>query len=159
MAKKQILIGVDPGVHTGFALYDGESLSLDTCSITRAMQKIFILMQDDNCALHIFIEDARKRQWLGNSGREKLMGAGSIMRDSRIWEDFCNEQNIAYTLVPPKYNRTKLSAEQFGKITKYKGRTSEHARDAAMLVYGRNPKEILCAPQTDLELLQEILNR
>lgn len=154
-----ILIGIDPGVNTGFAVYDGENLSLDTCSITRAMQKVYILMQDNDCKLHIFIEDARKRQWFGNSGREKLMGAGSVMRDCRVWEDFCLEQNLAYTLVAPKNNKTKLSSEQFGKLTGYRGRTSEHSRDAAMLVFGREPKDICSAPATDLELLQEILRR
>jgi len=32
---------------------------------------------------------------------------------------------------------TKLDREQFKKITGYEGVTSEHARDAALLVYGR----------------------
>lgn len=152
-----ILIGIDPGVNTGFATWDGESLSLDTTTITRAMAKVLVLKEQTDCHIHLFIEDARRRQWFGNAGRERLMGAGSVMRDCRIWEDFCEEQGIQYTLIPPKYNVTKMDAERFATITNYKGRTNEHNRDAAMLVYGRNPKDFTSRPNTDLELLQQII--
>ena len=40
-------------------------------------------------------------------------------------------------MVHPKNNRTKLCAQLFAKYTKYEARTSEHSRDAAMLVFGR----------------------
>lgn len=153
-----ILIGIDPGVHTGFAIYDGNTLSLDTLSITRAMGKIIALMQQPDTHLHIFIEDARRRKWFGNAGREKLMGAGSIMRDSRIWEDFCQEQGLCYTLIAPQQNRTKLSAEQFQRITGYTGQSSEHNRDAAMLVFGRDPGQFNPRPQSDFDLMQSIIN-
>ena len=93
-----ILIGIDPGVNTGFATWDGESLTLDTTTITRAMAKVLVLKEQTDCHIHLFIEDARRRQWFGNAGRERLMGAGSVMRDCRIWEDFCEEQGIQYTL-------------------------------------------------------------
>lgn len=152
-----ILIGIDPGVNTGFATWDGESLTLDTTTITRAMAKVLVLKEQTDCHIHLFIEDARRRQWFGNAGRERLMGAGSVMRDCRIWEDFCEEQGIQYTLIPPKYNVTKMDAERFAKLTHYKGRTNEHNRDAAMLVYGRNPEDFTSRPNTDLELLQQII--
>ena len=124
-----ILIGIDPGVNTGFATWDGESLTLDTTTITRAMAKVLVLKEQTDCHIHLFIEDARRRQWFGNAGRERLMGAGSVMRDCRIWEDFCEEQGIQYTLIPPKYNVTKMDAERFAKLT--------HPKQAfmTMLVY------------------------
>ena len=152
-----ILIGIDPGVNTGFATWDGENLSLDTLSITRAIAKVLLLKEQTDCHMHIFIEDARRRQWFGNAGRERLMGAGSVMRDCRIWEDFCNEQGIQYSLIPPKYNVTKLNAKQFAKLTGYINSTNEHNRDAAMLVFGRNPKDFTSQPNSDLELLQQII--
>lgn len=40
-------------------------------------------------------------------------------------------------MVAPKRNVTKLTHESFVAITKWKGRTNEHKRDAAMLVFGR----------------------
>lgn len=152
-----LLIGIDPGVNTGFATWNGEELTLDTTTITRAMAKLIVLKEQTDCHLHIFIEDARRRQWFGNAGRERLMGAGSVMRDCSIWQDFCEEQGIQYTLIPPKYNTTKLDAERFRALTHYKGRTNEHNRDAAMLVFGRNPKDFTVRPNSDLELLQSII--
>lgn len=37
----------------------------------------------------------------------------------------------------PKNNRTKLTAEQFNRLTGWTARTNEHSRDAAMLIWGR----------------------
>jgi hypothetical protein len=137
-AKHQFLIGIDPGVQTGIALWDRASKSLqkiETVSIIEAQH--FLLRQKDQWP-HIFlrIEDARQRKWFGNAGREKLQGAGSIKRDCSIWEEFCQFHGIEYELVKPKNNKTKMDADIFKKCTGWKARTSEHARDAAMLVFG-----------------------
>lgn len=107
-------------------------------TITQAMERVKMIADirgKDN--IRLFIEDARQRKWFGHSGREKLQGAGSVKRDSRIWEDWCREQGLQYRMVPPKNNRTKLSAAQFRALTKWHGKTSEHARDAACLVFRR----------------------
>ncbi len=136
-----IFIGIDTGVHTGFAVWDSESRRLtevDTYSITQAMEQVWMIADirgREN--LRLYIEDARKRTWFGHTGRERLKGAGSVCRDDRIWQDWCAEQNIECVMVAPKHNRTKLSAAQFRALTRWAGRTTEHARDAAMLVLGR----------------------
>ena len=48
-----ILIGIDPGVNTGFATWDGESLTLDTTTITRAMAKVLVLKEQTDCHIHL----------------------------------------------------------------------------------------------------------
>lgn len=87
----------------------------------------------------VFVEDARQRKWYNDAGksRDKLQGAGSIKRDCKIWEDFLRDKGIPFKLIAPKNNTTKLSAPAFKSITGYTGRTCEHSRDAAMMVYGR----------------------
>ena len=85
--------------------------------------------------MFVRIEDARQRRWLGNKGREALQGAGSIKRDATIWEDFLTDKKIPFEMVAPSRNSTKLSAEVFKRLTGWQGRTSEHSRDAAMLVF------------------------
>jgi hypothetical protein len=65
------------------------------------------------------------------------MGAGSVKRDCAIWEDFCRDLGIDYIPVPPQAGLTKWPADYFNKVTGWKGRTSDHARDAALLVYGK----------------------
>ena len=137
-----IHIGMDPGVKTGFAVWDSEKqmfLEISTCTITEAMNRVIIhrnmsLTSGKDIMLHI--EDARLRKWYGNSGREKLQGAGSVKRDSKIWDDFCKENEIEYRMVAPKNNRTKVSKEYFTKITGWTKPTTDHARDAAMMVFG-----------------------
>lgn len=134
-------IGIDPGKKTGFAVWDRDAKYLaevSTLSITMAMDKVRMMadiLGREN--IRLFIEDARKRKWYGRTGRERLKGAGSICRDSTIWEDFCKELGVQYVMVAPRCNTTKLNAQQFKAITGWQGLTSNHARDAACLVFGR----------------------
>ncbi len=66
----------------------------------------------------------------------KQQGAGSVKRDCKIWEDFLTDLDIPFEMVAPRKGMTKYSAAAFKKLTGYEGKTSEHARDAAMLVFG-----------------------
>ena len=132
-----ILVGIDTGVNTGIALADdGELIAVECMTITQAMAYIKVTCLPDQCK--IYIEDARKRKWLPSTvGRERLQGAGSIKRDAGIWEDWCKENGYSYEMVAPKSNRTKLNSKDFKRITGWQGRTNEHSRDGAMLVFGR----------------------
>ena len=93
------------------------------------------------------VEDPRQRTWFGTERmsreqeRKKLQGVGSVKRDASIWDDYLSDlckskANIKYEMVAPKRNVTKLTGESFKAITKWQGRTNEHNRDAAMLVFG-----------------------
>lgn len=57
------------------------------------------------------------------------------------WVDFAKENGIKLYHVRPSSRRKnvdlKLTAKAFKRITGYEGRTNEHERDAAMLVYKR----------------------
>lgn len=134
----KLLIGIDTGTHTGIAIWDGETLRVDCTTISKAMLEVLRL-----ATLHeiiVLYEDATQRKWFGQTGRERLKGAGSVERDSKIWRDFLKENGIKNKAIAPKDNRTKLTAQQFKLLTGYKGTTNEHSRDAAMLVYKRNFK-------------------
>lgn len=130
-------IGIDPGTHTGFAVWDTQSKCLvmvDTLMIHEAFKKVFELMEENEIRLRI--EDARHISRAGFDSRARLQGAGSIKRDCSIWEDFCVSNDIVYEFVRPgRY--TKPTPEYFKMISGWQGRTSNHARDAAMLVIGR----------------------
>lgn len=136
------LIGIDTGVHTGFAVYDTDLKALiyvKEYPIHRAMDLVKRLF-DDGSDIKVRFEDARKRTWFGyhtaKEDRARLQGAGSVKRDCQIWEDYLTDLRIPFEMVAPKNNATKLTAEQFRRITGYEGKTNEHGRDAAMLVYG-----------------------
>lgn len=136
-----IWIGIDCGSHTGFAVWDGKALTeCSTLPIHRAITRVLELRNDNDVT--VVFEDARRRTFLPRERnvseyRGKLMGAGSVKRDCAIWEDFCADYDIPFIAVPPQAGLTKWPAEYFAKVTGWKGRTSDHARDAALLVYGK----------------------
>lgn len=148
-----IYIGIDTGTHTGVAVWDADNqrfTDIRTCLIHDALTyvlDIVALAAQTGDLVEVRVEDARLRTWFGpldrgRSERSKLQGVGSVKRDCAIWEDFLQDikaawSNLDYRMVPPRENRTKLSADAFERITKSGFRTSEHARDAAMLVFGR----------------------
>ena len=137
-----ILIGIDTGVKTGFAVaFDnglgGELQQVCSLTITQAMDEVkAVIAQHQNNNVRLYIEDARLRTWF-TGGREKAQGVGSVKRDASIWETWCQENGVDCLMVHPKANATKLKADAFKRVTGWVGQTNEHGRDAAMLVYKR----------------------
>ena len=138
-----IYIGIDTGVHTGIAVWDSEKrkfVYLDTLKIHEALQIVSTYAYKD-VPLCVSFEDARQRKWIPfakNMTAElgRAQAARDIKAHWQICDDFLRDKDIPFEMIAPRRNVTKLSAEQFERITGYKGRTSGHARDAAMLVYG-----------------------
>lgn len=136
-------IGIDTGVNTGFAVWDTSSkalLEVSTLKIHEALLRVKELSDSED--IEVYFEDARLRKWIPQDPsysrmKGRLQGAGSVKRDCSIWEDFLTDLGVEFHPVAPKNNATKLNATFFEKITGWKGRTSEHARDAAMLVFNR----------------------
>lgn len=132
-------IGIDPGVHTGYAVWDAENLRLTDVS-TIKLHQLFerVLDLDTHAHLKVFFEDARLRTgWFGPNSRQKQQGAGSIKRDCSAIEDFLLDWEIPYQAISPKSKGAKVSESMFKAVSGWELRTSQHARDAAMLVIGR----------------------
>jgi hypothetical protein len=137
--KYDYVIGIDPGVNSGFALWDCKAkklVSLRTNKIHYAMNSVTVLCNKSSSNVLVRVEDARKRKWFGKNSDAKMQGAGSVKRDCTIWEDFLTDLGVDFEMVDPKNNKTKWSADVFKKVTKYDGRTSQHSRDAAGLCLG-----------------------
>jgi hypothetical protein len=137
MKRYDYYIGIDCGVNTGMCVWDAKDKNIwfiGTTNIHTAMEEVKRFSK--TAKIMVRVEDARQRKWFGNTGRERLKGAGSVSRDAKIWEDYLKYLNVDFEMVAPKNNKTKMSAETFKKYTNYSGSTSVHARDAAMLVYG-----------------------
>ena len=134
----RFVIGIDPGVRTGYAVWnriDRDFTLVETDILIAAYNDLRDRMwhtDTDTDPVAFRIEDARKR----GGKREKAQGAGSVKRDSKIWEEICQYHDWPYQLVPPLKNATKFNAQTFQNVTGWDGRTSQHARDAGMLVYG-----------------------
>lgn len=138
-----IYIGIDAGKNTGYAIWDSkgrEFLEVKSVPIHIAMKDV-VERKNEYGKVVVRVEDARKRTWFGGKmsweqERSKLQGVGSVKRDCSIWDDFLKDLGCDYQMVPPKNSMTKLSQEQFTRLTGWNKRTNEHSRDAAMLVFG-----------------------
>jgi hypothetical protein len=138
-APGSIMVGVDPGVSTGLALWDRlrqKLVSVDTVMIHEAWQAVLSLHLAG--ALHsVTFEDARLRTgYFGKNAKAKQQGAGSVKRDCKAWADFLGAHGIAYRAVSPQAKGAKVDAATFAKLSGYQGKTNEHGRDAGMLVIG-----------------------
>lgn len=139
-------IGIDTGTHTGIAVYDiaqRKLIHVDTVKLHVALLYVLdFIKKCESEGSHFFlrVEDARQRNWFGSRSQYKLQGAGSVKHDSVIWQDFLLDYGLTFEMVAPQRQQgyTKLTQSAFTNLTGYKGRTSEHARDAAMLVFGCN---------------------
>lgn len=135
--KYDYIIGIDPGTRTGLAIWVPDEQRFETIETTFIFEAILKVgeMFRVNPNVLVRIENPNLRKWFGNSGREVLQGAGSVKRDYRIWQEFLESQNIPYEGIAPKSLKTKVKADYFKKLTGWEGRTSSHARDAAMLCF------------------------
>lgn len=140
-----IHIGIDPGAHTGFAVWSSatrEFLEIKTYRIDTALFRVLHYVELMGASqVSVVFEDARQRKFFEKEKslseyRGKLMGAGSVKRDCKIWEDFLTAYGIKFWAKPPQKGATKWEEAQFKAATGWNGKTSEHARDAALLVWG-----------------------
>lgn len=136
-----IFIGIDTGTHTGIAVWDSEEkqfLDIETMMLHQAIQLVItICLTWGRENVMVLFEDARQRKWFGHDADAKKMGAGYVKRDAVIWEDLCTDYEITFRALPPAKGATKLNVDYFKALTGWNKRTSEHARDAAMIVFGR----------------------
>lgn len=142
--KYKVRIGIDTGVKTGIVVWycPGKCIRhLATTKIHNAMDTVKYFYENFKRELFVRVEDARKRKIIpyqkdikAELGRRE--GAGSVKRDAIIWEDFLTDLGVDFELVAPKDNKTKVTDKYFKQLTGYVGITSEHSRDAGMLVIG-----------------------
>lgn len=140
-----VWIGIDTGHDTGLAVWDSGRRAfreVATMKIHKALESVVYYSENYPGQVTVVFEDARQRKWLPrekdeSTYRGKLIGSGSVKRDAVIWQDFLDDLGIPYEATPPHKGLTKWTPQTFGKVTGWKGRTSNHARDAALLVFGR----------------------
>lgn len=137
---KKYSIGLDVGTKTGLCIFDNTSkkiMSISTLKIHRAMEVVKGFCEDvgsDNVLVYI----ENPNTWINFKGKDsisRLQGAGSIKRDYAIWCDYLDDNGIEHTSVKLQGGLKKVSPEFFERITGWKHKTSEHGRDATLMVY------------------------
>jgi hypothetical protein len=155
----KICIGIDGGEHTGFAVWHSGKkafIELSTVTFWDAIEQIkkyqFSCGQTINLEVHIEDVESNKAVFgpentynstkADHSGKVRAVAkqginVGKVMDKSNLMIDFCERAGIKVVKrKPTSGSMTKLDKTAFERITKVKTRTSQHVRDAALLVYG-----------------------
>lgn len=140
-----IYIGVDPGVNTGIASWNTKLKDFQILKTTNFWGCIdilndFIKIKNSfgDIGFKVFIEDTTKsRVVFGRNSMGRSISVGMLIKETQLIIDFCENNDInIIKKIPTKNTLTKLNAKQFKQLTGWQGRTSQHSRDAGMMVYG-----------------------
>ena len=146
MIYPRYFIGLDPGTETGLAVWDAQGQVFARSLLTTTFWDAYDLVctYDPSTVLVILEDPSKNPPTFSHSipqsenayrKRERLSrNVGSNMREALLLAEGLERQGYRVRRVRPR--SSKLSAEAFRRLTRYQGRTSEHARDAAMLVFG-----------------------
>lgn len=130
------IIGIDPGVQTGVAIYEGGHLEhLATIEV----HGYYTLLQSERPGL-VIVEDSRLQSHVftapkitGNAKNKVARNIGMVDGFCHLLESLCKALEIEIISVSPLGKGSKYNAKVFGQITGYQGRTNQHERDAAMV--------------------------
>ena len=137
-----IVIGIDPGVCTGLAIYrDGELIRCASPApgIIEAMEIVTEVYRSEPGRVLVVFEDARLIGGFGGQPHgskidcARLQGVGSVKRDCLIWAELVERLGVPYRQVSPKSKGPKLDAAQFEALTGWGAPTNQHSRDAATI--------------------------
>ena len=145
----QLLVGIDPGEHTGVAQFDHldaqPELQLQTLDFWATVRLLEQLALTEKHRAHIYIEDpnqhrslyANKDSKTGEVRTKVAQNVGANKREAALLIKKCQALGLQLTTITPGDVLTKQSAEEFARLTGYTKRCSEHARDAGLLIFGR----------------------
>lgn len=145
--KKRFVVGIDPGVNTGFALWDRLTTEIRmmhtwdfwkvidwfrTGPISIDPNNYFVIIETPNAARTLY---ARKDDQSEGRGRERMASnVGSNRREAELLADGIERLGFEVRRVTP--TRSKWTAADLKRKTGITQRTNEHVRDAIALVYG-----------------------
>lgn len=154
----KLFLGIDTGTNTGFSVWNGKNfVELITIDFWKCIEKIeyyYNICKEKDINLVIVVEDVtqnnpvfkiedmyRKTKGLHvnklKACCKKGVNVGKVQRETSLLIEYIENKNIKLIKKrPTKYSLTKIDSKAFEKFTGYNKRTSEHARDAAMLVFG-----------------------
>jgi hypothetical protein len=140
--KPTLVIAIDPGTHTGLAIWsmtEKQLLDVYSTDMFTAQSEIESLATGHD--IFLVLEDAHMmKRRPGPNSAARAQGAGSVKRDCALWRSWAAKRKIPlYRRAPgvaPGASIVKWRAEPFREYTGWQGDTNSHGRDAAMMVYG-----------------------
>lgn len=131
------IMGIDPGVQTGIAIYRAGQLSeLHTIAPHEIAGCI-----TGNQPVRVIFEDSRLTSFMFNQVKslpaalKMARNVGEIDAWCRLITSVCGELGIACHGISPKGKGAKVGAEAFTRATGWTGASNQHTRDAAMCAW------------------------
>lgn len=144
---KGVVIGIDPGLQTGVALYRSGALdallTLDPWDITgfivyqRGAWGINrVIFEDSRLQSHIFSAHKSGKRVLSHPEQLKVArNVGQIDGWCHVITNVCAERGITCHGISPEGKGAKLDAKQFQSVTGWAGKSNQHERDGAMVAW------------------------
>lgn len=130
-----IIIGIDPGVSTGCAIYRaGQLTELRTIGpheinvLLTEMQPNRVVFEDSRLQSHTWSKAPSRA-----AAAKMARNVGEIDAWCKLITALCEQLGIAAHGISPKSKGAKLTAEQFAVVTGWAGRSNQHERDAALV--------------------------
>ena len=132
-----LILGIDPGAHTGVATYVGGQLTdLETVGpnqierLIRGRAPARVVFEDSRLQSHTWTSSASKA-----AAAKMARNVGQVDAWCYLITAICAELGIAAHGISPAGKGAKLDAKQFASVTGWTGKSNEHARDAAMVAW------------------------
>lgn len=138
--KERIYIGIDPGIVSGFAIWQPKSKVLENVDSFK-LHQLFSKLETLNAKfdMRVFVENPNT--WIQFRGTKpnasQQQGAGGVKQTYKHIIEFLADNKIDYTPTKLQGNMKKVKSGLFKKITGYQGATNEHGRDAAMIIFDK----------------------
>ena len=132
-----LILGIDPGAHTGVATYVGGQLTdLETVGphqierLIRGRAPARVVFEDSRLQSHTWTSSASKA-----AAAKMARNVGQVDAWCILITEICAELGIPAHGISPAGKGAKLDAKQFASVTGWMGKSNEHARDAAMVAW------------------------
>jgi hypothetical protein len=133
-----LIIGIDPGKENGFACWFPAAKKFSAIKTLKTYEVLEHLMGLIHLKepFKVVIEDPYSWRYHGKSQSNKLQGAGAVKARFKAIIEFLEAYDIPYEKKSIQ-GTVKYDAKTFKQMTGYQLSTSQHGRDAAMMVFGR----------------------
>ena len=135
-----LVIGIDPGVNMGIAVYiDGKLSKIDTMTVLGVICWLPGQLSDNTL---IVIEDSRMQSYMFTGSKDNRASAlkqarnlGSVDGICTLIAAICATRKTELICISPKGKGKKLNKEEFEQKTGWKKPSNQHCRDAAVVAW------------------------
>ena len=131
------ILGIDPGAHTGIAVYRGGTLAelhtvqpVHIAAHIAAIKPARVIFEDSRLQSHTWTTAASR-----GAAAKMARNVGQIDAWCSLIVAICEHHGIPALGISPLGKGAKLDAEQFAKLTGWEGASNQHTRDAAAVAW------------------------